>query len=497
MATVIEIEVRTDQAERRILDLEKALEKMKNGAQKASQDGLERLTKNGGAMGILNDLTGGLAMGFKDAYESIQLSNTGLKGMKAALLSTGIGALVVAVGAIAANWEDISKWIKTSTTGLEAYQSIAEGIREITKGQLDYLTKTENSLKLQGLSEEEIINKKMSAIELDKGALSFSIALNEMELARLELIEDENKARIEGLGIFGKVLGLKYEEQEQTTTSRENLKAQKAELLELESVYDGLQLSLNGLKDAEEQKRQQQAEAATAANAAALKEREKDEIESMQRITQAQRDELALRNEQAAEAEHEAGVARLETIDISNEQIAASNKKMRDESLKNEETLSNAKKSLATSTFGFLQTLAEVFGKGNDKRARTAFQVSKALSLAEATANTWSSVTAVLKDPTYIGPSRFIAAASAGLIGLSSIAKIASTQFNSGGGGGGSVGGSAPSVDSGSVPQGQSPQAAIDFSFLQQQPPLQTYVIGSEVKTANEATQKIKDQSTL
>jgi hypothetical protein len=56
---------------------------------------------------------------------------------------------------------------------------------------------------------------------------------------------------------------------------------------------------------------------------------------------------------------------------------------------------------------------------------------------------------------------------------------------------------SVPSSGGSGAPQGQAPQAALDFSFLQNQQPIQTYVIGSDVKTANEAQQKIKDQSTL
>lgn len=499
MATVIDVVIR-DVGFDKVDHLKTSLDGVKNSAQKASQDGLERLTKNGGAMGILNDLTGGLAMGFKDAYESIQLSNTGLKGMKAALLATGIGALVVAVGAIASNWEEIMKWANATSKEVDQQISRANELREITKLQYDILVQSDNILKSQGKTEEEIVELKRQALNEDINALKLQIEAN--KLKKQELIDQQLELEYakSSANIFAQIKGLFSGNSEALEEQVKLVGEQEKEYLNLTNTLAGIELQQKAAEKARFDAAYKTTDAikdVTKTNKDNLAEREKDEIDSMKRVTQAQRDELDIRNEMLAEKEHEAGVARLETISVTNAEISSDTKKMQSDNLKDEETLANAKKSLATSTFGFLQTLAEVFGKGNDKRARTAFQVSKALSLAEATANTWQAVTAVLTDKTYVGPSRFIAAASAGLMGLSSIAKIASTQFNSGGGGGGSVGGSAPSVDSGGVPQGQSPQAAIDFSFLQQQPPLQTYVIGSEVKTANEATQKIKDQSTL
>ena len=78
----------------------------------------EEVTKNGGAMAILNQLTGGLAQQFKDSYEAIQLSSKGLKGFRAALVATGIGAAVVAIGLLAENWDKV----KGALIGLTAEQ---------------------------------------------------------------------------------------------------------------------------------------------------------------------------------------------------------------------------------------------------------------------------------------------------------------------------------------------------------------------------------------
>ena len=161
---VIELVARTEAAEAQIAALTAQLNKTKVAAKQASEDGLERLTKNGGAMGILNDLTGGLAMQFKDAYESIQLTNTGLKGMRAALIATGIGAAVVAIGALVANWEDITNWIKAANDNQKQFLDTAEAIRAVSKDQVEALSRQENILRQQGFTEDEILQKKRDAI---------------------------------------------------------------------------------------------------------------------------------------------------------------------------------------------------------------------------------------------------------------------------------------------------------------------------------------------
>ena len=67
----------------------------------------EDVTANGGAMAILDTLTGGLATRMRDAFEATKLFNVSLKATKTALIATGIGALVVALGTIIAYWDDI------------------------------------------------------------------------------------------------------------------------------------------------------------------------------------------------------------------------------------------------------------------------------------------------------------------------------------------------------------------------------------------------------
>ena len=73
----------------------------------SESDLTEEVTKNGGAIAILNQVTGGMAQQFKDAYEAIGLANGGLKGFKGAMLATGIGAFVIALGYLITNFDDL------------------------------------------------------------------------------------------------------------------------------------------------------------------------------------------------------------------------------------------------------------------------------------------------------------------------------------------------------------------------------------------------------
>lgn len=89
----------------------KKLKLQQSQLSKGTSNLTEDLVSNGGAMGLLNELTGGLAQKFKDSYEAIALSSKGLGGFKRAMLATGIGALVVGVGLLVANFDKVKEFL--------------------------------------------------------------------------------------------------------------------------------------------------------------------------------------------------------------------------------------------------------------------------------------------------------------------------------------------------------------------------------------------------
>jgi hypothetical protein len=151
---------------------------------------------------------------------------------------------------------------------------------------------------------------------------------------------------------------------------------------------------------------------------------------------------------------------------------------------------------MASDAAGALLALNDAILSGNEKTARASFAIGKALSLAQAIQNTYASVTAVLKDPTFLGPSRFIAASTAGAIGLANVIKIARTQF---GGGASASSSPRPSLSGGSANAPTQGFGAFDPSLINNRPqqPIGAYVLASDVKSSGEALEKVQDRARL
>ena len=96
---------------------------------KSTESNTKSLLDNGGAMGLLNDATGGLAMTFKDAAEAIGLSGNALKGLRGAIIATGIGALAIILLELITNWEKWSGVIDGSTAEMEDLNAELEVLR--------------------------------------------------------------------------------------------------------------------------------------------------------------------------------------------------------------------------------------------------------------------------------------------------------------------------------------------------------------------------------
>ena len=92
--------------------------KAAKGFTTANKDLADQVSKNYGITGLLNQLTGGLASRYRDSYDAVTGLNKGLKGLRGALLATGIGAAVVAIGLLVKNFDKV----KQVLTGVTAEQ---------------------------------------------------------------------------------------------------------------------------------------------------------------------------------------------------------------------------------------------------------------------------------------------------------------------------------------------------------------------------------------
>ena len=115
-----------------------SLDSSSNSAKKLASS-FEEVKDNGGAIAILDSLTGGLASRVRDAYEATKLFNFSLKGTKKALIATGIGALVVALGAIVAYWDEITELVSGVNRRLKYQEQNLQTQLEAQTIQLDLL----------------------------------------------------------------------------------------------------------------------------------------------------------------------------------------------------------------------------------------------------------------------------------------------------------------------------------------------------------------------
>ena len=92
-------------------------------------------------------------------------AKTSLNGIKGALAATGIGLLVIALGTIVAYWDDIKGAVNGVSSEQKKLNQLAEKNVKTANENLDAAKSTDNTLKLQGKSEKEILDIKIKATQ--------------------------------------------------------------------------------------------------------------------------------------------------------------------------------------------------------------------------------------------------------------------------------------------------------------------------------------------
>ena len=130
-------------------NLKTNLDKVDKGGKDASK-GLKAVGENGGAIAVLDSLTGGLATKVRDTAEATKLFNFSLKGTRTALIATGIGAFVVALGLVIAYWDDIAEAISGANKQLQKQIDDSIKLQESTKLLIDLKSSEIELAKKQG-----------------------------------------------------------------------------------------------------------------------------------------------------------------------------------------------------------------------------------------------------------------------------------------------------------------------------------------------------------
>ena len=161
-------------------DFEKTIQKVQSAM--ALTQGLTALEDAGNAFGNLK----------KVAIDAA-------KGIKVAIGSTGIGLLVIALGAIVAYWDDIKEAVSGVSSEQDKLNKLsAEDVASQTK-KLEDLGSQDNILKLQGKSEKEILKLKM--LQTDEVIQATEIQIQNQEATKKSQIEasQRNKDILSGI----------------------------------------------------------------------------------------------------------------------------------------------------------------------------------------------------------------------------------------------------------------------------------------------------------
>jgi hypothetical protein len=123
----------------------------------------------------LDKVTGGAATkviklykGFQEGSKAVKTFVSGLGNVGKALIATGIGAFVVALGLVVAYWEEINDLIDGGSKKLKDQVDLSEQKLERSADELKLLELQEAILEEQGLSTAEIVKQKRLIIEESK-----------------------------------------------------------------------------------------------------------------------------------------------------------------------------------------------------------------------------------------------------------------------------------------------------------------------------------------
>lgn len=111
-------------------DYEKGLSKAKRQTKQFSE-GLKTSMRGAtsASKGFLDKMTGGAVSGFQEMFKGVKLATKGMGGFKAALIGTGIGALVVALGSLVSYFSQTKAGTDLVSKGMAAFGAVMDAVK--------------------------------------------------------------------------------------------------------------------------------------------------------------------------------------------------------------------------------------------------------------------------------------------------------------------------------------------------------------------------------
>jgi len=310
-------------ASKNVASLKDRVDDLNDSTKSLKGSGVEQLTQGFAQMkeGIMNldfeKVKVGIAAMKSGMGAFATSAKTALQGVKGALIATGIGAFVVLLGTIIAYWDEIKGAISGVTEEQKRLNAAAKENLVVEQDKLKALEGSTNSLKLQGLSEKEILALKIKQLDAVYEAQEAQLLTTIQTQQAQESAEKRNKEILQGLismttaplslvlgaiDMAGKALGKNFglsekfkgsitdlvlgDEKENEEKRKKELDAQIQLLKDLKEKRAGFQLGINKIDEdaakAASEKAKKLRDEKTAADLAAIKSIEDAKIAAIE-----------------------------------------------------------------------------------------------------------------------------------------------------------------------------------------------------------------------
>lgn len=483
---VINVRVKDNEVEQLQKDLNKlgvSFDKVDKNAEKVSNS-LGNVRDNGGAIAVLDNLTGGLATQLKDAAEASELFNFNLKATRGALIATGIGAFVVALGTVVAYWDEIVEFITEANKRLENQIALNKQLIDVTNSELTALDAKEKLLIAEGKNTEEIKKQRIEILNNLKAEQEALLNGLQIKLQRLKADQQELSfgnqilvTALETLGAYEKAAEVRAKS---INNSQAEIDALQVEINTLQATIDTTSVKLleaQGFNASRGNSTNQQIRDNRVAN----------ELETISKLSEVRLQELDLEATITEGLEAEAARRRL----IREAEVEFAKKK----------------NDVIFDTASTLQDALFKLGEENKAFAVAGIIVEQVASAANAIQNLLVANTkAKAAFPVTFGQP-FVAintvSTLAGIAAGAAAASKAISQIGGGGSGGGiaqtpraGVGGGAAQAPSFNL-VGSSGISQLSQQLNQDQEPIQAFVVASAVTSQQELDQNIVDGATI
>lgn len=456
--------------------------------------------------------------GAQIVYATVIGTTTGaLKALRVALISTGVGALVVGLGFLIAKMSESTEATEDQDEALKALTETQKRYSESLKNEIsgiERLTQTRVlKAKIAGKSEKELRDiekngeaERATAYDTELKRIDNELKNRKLSAKEFKLLQEErNKIADESLklaydrdnaqldfevGIADKRRDAKKKltDEANATKTADREKARKEQEEYEKSVAQGqidLQIATNNAKLENDLEQKKQADEI-------LKSLEPAEtpLQKLTREFEEKKSILELANESTLELQSQF-ITASEALD---QEARDKQKAKSDEDLARKKIIKEQEIALVGATFG---KVAELLGKNS--KAGKAFAISQALI------NTYQGITAELATkaatPFEFGV-KLVNIASVAAIGFKAVKNIISTKADGGGGGAPSIGGGGGAGGGGAQSPsfnvvGNSGVNQIAQTLNREQAPIQAVVVANNVTTAQSANRNIVQNASL